>query len=148
MSNLVELGKSYSELSLDEIADLKHESILNDRAVSKVYPDAKSFTFNGTVGYWSNGVNVDNFQGIEFVSRVDEAGPNVAINARLWSTVKRPGKERIRIYSKVLYGFTLKHLLMLANDLSEKKIMKSLGHVFKMQEPKASDIISRPNKIR
>ena len=123
------------ELSIVEQAEVRRQEGLDMTAVGKVYPTAKLSTFKGDKKVFSTPeVNTDNFKGIEFVAEHVSGMGKSEISARLWTLVKRPGRPAIKVYSEVLYGFSIGHLVSLANDLSAKKIISKLGNVFKIQE--------------
>lgn len=145
MSDDYTIGRAYSELSLAESAELDRQRSLDKIAVSKQYPDAKEFVFNGTSAFSSKDVNTSSFQGIEFIAKQNAMLSKSVVSARLWHTVKRPGRPRIRVYSNTLYGFTLEHLIRMVNDMSPKSVMDKIGNVLKMQE--GNRPMPRPKRV-
>ena len=138
--NLVKVERELKSLSLAESAEIDRQRGLDKIAVSKAYPDAQSIMFNGTSTFTSSKVNTKNFTSIEFIHKSNPMLSQSAVSARLWHTVKRPGRPRIKVYSETLYAFTVEHLIKLANGMNPKVVMDKIGHVLKSQERD-----SRPN---
>ena len=122
------------ELTIAEQAEITRQEGLNMLAVGKVYPDAKTITFQGDRVYCSKKVDTNHFKGIEFIAENNAKFSQSIVSARLFNTVKRPGKPVIRVYSDNLYGFALNHLVRLVNDMSPKSVMGKIGHVLRSQE--------------
>jgi hypothetical protein len=129
-----ELKLMGKELSIVEQAELHRQEGLDMLAVGKAYPDTKNVLFKGEKQFISNKVTTSNFKGIEFANDPSSRMSQSLVSARLWASVKRPGRPAIKVYSEVLYGFSVGHLINLVNDLSPKKIMDKIGHVLKIQE--------------
>ena len=139
-----------SDLNILERAEQTRQYHLNELAVGKVYPDADPLVVKGEDLFQSSKVNTLHFKGLEFLDVNISTCSGSVISARLYHTVKRPGRDPIKVYSRVVYGFTLNHVMQLVNELPIKKIMGKLGHVFRSQEPgpklKAPKL--RPTKVR
>lgn len=123
------------ELTIAEQAEVKRQEIADMLHVGKFYPDAKKHMFRGKEVFVSSEVNTHNFKGIEWVVDNNPGLSKATVSARLYQLVKkRPGREAIRMYSAILYGFTIHHLVNLVNDMSPKRVMGKIGNVFKSQE--------------
>jgi hypothetical protein len=122
------------ELTIAEQAEITRQEGLNMLAVGKVFPDAKTITFQGEKVYCSAKVNTNNFKGIEFIAENNSKFSQAIVSARLFHTVKRPGRPVIRVYSKNLYGFALNHIVRLVNEMAPKSVMGKIGHVLRSQE--------------
>lgn len=122
------------ELTIAEQAEITRQEGLNMLAVGKVYPDAKTIQFQGEQVYCSKKVNTNHFRGIEFIAESNSKFSQSIVSARLFHTVKRPGRPVIRVYSANCYGFAINHLVRLVNDMPPKSVMGKIGHVLRSQE--------------
>ena len=124
-----------SELTIAEQAEKQKQESMDMLHVGKFYPDAKKLTFRGEDVFVSGEITTHNFKDIEFFEGNTPGLSKATVCGRLYQLVKkRPGRPAIRIYSRILYGFSVGHLVRLANDMSPKRVMGTIGHVLKSQE--------------
>ena len=127
------IGIEMSEL-LIESAEKDRQTSLDKVFIAKFYPDATQVEFRGNAVYISGEINTKRFRGIELFVGNNPNFTKSVVSARLWHTVKRPGRPTIKVYSKVIYGLTIEHIVNMVNDMSPKSVMGKIGHVLKMQE--------------
>jgi len=137
--------KQMSE-NINALAERQYQDSLDTKAVAKAFPDAIRTEFRGNEVYVSDTVNTNHFRDIElFVGNNPSLGKSM-INARLWHSVKRPGRPVIKVYSYAIYGLTLEHLLNIVNDMPPKSVMNKIGHLLKIQEKTLVRLLGRPKR--
>ena len=116
-------------MNAKEIADRKHQDMLNARAVAKTYPDAY---LEGN-SWITSEVNTDNFKGMDF-QVATATFSKIAVGCRLYATIKRPSRPLIKVFSHQLYVLTHEHVIKLLNGMAPKKMIAEIGGLLKIQE--------------
>jgi len=102
---------------MSSVVERKRQELLDAQAVTRKFPDAEQKKGESGTVWFSDGVKLSNYKNAVFFSEDNGMSPRTF--CRLVDSVKRPGQERIKVFSSKRYFIPVKGVIQVLNSFSK-----------------------------